>query len=92
MASNLPDFPAFDVNAEPTSLSIEWRKWIIRFDNLIEALAITEDKRKKALLLFYAGKDVHNIYNTLDSITEEVTYAQAKEKLGTYFEPSKNET
>ena len=86
MESSLPDFPNFDVNAEPTSLGIN------RFDNFLIALDVTEDSRQKALLLFYAGTDVHTIYNTLVNPSDEVDYAIAKTKLASYFATSKNET
>ena len=71
---------------------IEWNKWINRFDNFLIALDVTEDSRQKALLLFYAGTDVHSIYNTLVNPSDEVDYAAAKTKLASYFAPSKNET
>ena len=90
MATSLPDFPSFDVNKEPSSLGIEWNNWCTRFDNLLLALAITDSKRKKALLLFYAGKDVHDIYGTLT--TDDQEYDAAKDTLKSYFDPSKNET
>ena len=98
MASSLPDFPQFNITAEPTSLGIEWTKWISRFENLLAALEVTNAPRKKALLLYYGGKDVHDIYNTLDPIKAEVAslndeeYGDAKQNLTTYFSPSKNET
>ena len=97
-SSFLPEFQSFNVNAEPTSLSIEWNKWISRFENLVVALGITDDGRKKALLLYYGGKDVHDIYNTLTPVKAEVEtlaaedYTDAKQNLTTYFTPSKNET
>ena len=90
MASNLPDFPTFDVNAEPNSLAIEWNKWLQRFENLIIALGIEDDGRKRALLLFYAGKEVHDVYNTLVATDDD--YAATKTKLTAHYEPSKNET
>ena len=85
MESSLLDFPNFDVNAEPTSLGIN------RFDNFLIALDVTEDSRQKALVLFYAGTDVHTIYNTLVNLSDEVDYAIAKTKLALYFAPSKND-
>ena len=84
MASSLPDFPHFDINTEPNSLGTEWNNWITRFDNLLLALAVTESKRKKALLLFY------DIYNTLTTADQE--YDAPKNTLKNHFEPSKNET
>ena len=91
MAASLPDFPSFNVNTEPNSLGIEWNKWISRFENLLLALDVTDEKRQRALLLYYAGKDVHDIYNTL-SPAEDGTFVQAKEMLRVHFEPAKNET
>ena len=62
--TSLPDFAKFDVDDEPTSLHVAWKKWITRFENLIVALEITDDNRKR-VLLYYAGPEVHEIYNTL---------------------------
>ena len=98
MATNLPDIQPFNINVEPNSLGIAWNKWLSRFENLLTALNITEDKRQKALLLFYSGKDVHDIYNTLDPVKAEVNsladeeYKEATQNLANYFLPSKNET
>ena len=65
MATALPEFPSFDINCDQTSLSQRWKKWIARFENLLLAMDISEPKRKKALLLHYAGQDVHDIFDTL---------------------------
>ena len=43
-SSSLPEFQPFNVNAEPNSLGIEWNKWTSRFENLLTALGVTEDK------------------------------------------------
>ena len=51
MAAMLPDLAAFDVNCEPTSLGITWKKWVSRFENLFVALDIKDENRKRALLL-----------------------------------------
>ena len=91
-ATNLPDLPKFDVNAEPTSLAIEWNKWISRFENLLLALQITDESRKRALLLYYAGPEVHDIYQTLSPPATGEEYRAAKDRLNGYFEPARNET
>lgn len=33
MASSLPDFPWFDIIADPTGVGVTWNKLIQRFDN-----------------------------------------------------------
>ena len=42
-----------------------WRKWMLRFENRIKAMNLTDPERKLALLLDYAGDDVHDDYLTL---------------------------
>ena len=102
-ATTLPDFPPFDVNADPTSLAQRWKKWTARYENLLTALDIKDPARKKALLLHYTGQDVHDIYDTLPSApataAESSTgsergqtattdeYTVAKAKLDAYFMP-----
>ena len=49
-----------------------WNDRITRFDNLLLALAITESKRKKALLLLlYVFNEVRDIYSTLTNASQE---------------------
>ena len=89
--ASLPDFDKFDISAEPSSLAVEWRKWTGRFENLLEALEITDENRKRAVFLYYAGPDVHGIYDQLKP-TEPEAYTSAKARLDSYFEPSVNHT
>jgi hypothetical protein len=91
MAAALPEFQPFDVNCEPTSLGITWKKWISRLENLFVALDIKDEHRKKALLLFYGGEDLSDIFSTLAEESDE-TYKLAKVKLDAYFEPKVNLT
>ena len=51
MAASLPDFPLFDTDSEPTSLGIQWKKWVQRLENLFIVLDIKDKARQKALLL-----------------------------------------
>ena len=46
MASVLPDFPPFDIDTDPTSVGITWKKWIQRFDNLLVALDVSKQLNK----------------------------------------------
>ena len=92
MAVSLPDFPRFDIDSEPASLGISWKKWLINLENLCVALDIKDEKRQKALLLYYAGNDVSDIFNTVAGETDPDTYKLAKDKLTAYFEPKVNLT
>ena len=61
------------------------------FENLLVALNVTEKRRQRALLLYYAGKDVHEIYRSLLD-TDNDEFDEAKAKLTEYFEPKVNVT
>ena len=91
MATSLPNFPGFDLNQDPNSLGIQWKKWILRLQNLFIALDIGNEARQKALLLHYGGIDLSDIYYTLES-EEDVGFKQVKIKLDKYFEPKINVT
>nr|CAH0108459.1 unnamed protein product [Daphnia galeata] len=75
MASSLPSFPPFDVEEDQSSLGPRWSKWVNRFDNFLTALNITDDARRKALILHYSGERVFEIFETLDSNARVVTPA-----------------
>ena len=64
MAQSLHVFPAFDVHYEPASVVQRWTKYVKRFNNLITALNIKDNKRQRALLLHYAGEDLRDILDT----------------------------
>ena len=86
--STLPEFPTFDVTIHPASLGISWEKWMNRLEYFFTAMEITEDTRKRALLLHYAGEEVSDIYDTLtDEAKSSTTTA-----LERYFKPRKNLT
>jgi hypothetical protein len=62
-----------------------------RFQNFMVALNITDHKRKKALLLHYAGDEVHNLFDTLPDVADaDDHYIAATNALNTYFKPKKN--
>ena len=60
----LPRFSPFVVHAEGSTAK-RWKEWKECFENLIIAMNITDKKRQKALLLHYAGEEVHDVFTTL---------------------------
>ena len=91
--TTLPQFRKFDINEEPTSLGIRWKAWLVEFENLLLALNIADKKRQRALMFYYAGKDIHDIYRTL--ITDEEAnedFGNAKKRITDYLEPKVNKT
>ncbi|KAH3710979.1 hypothetical protein DPMN_070477 [Dreissena polymorpha] len=55
MATNLPNFPPFvkqsDDEQTENYAGVRWKKWMDKFDNMLCAIDIKDDKRKKAMLL-----------------------------------------
>ena len=93
MATNLPPFLLFDIIQDQTALGVRWKKYVARFCSLIVALNIDDQKKQKALLLHYAGKDINDIFDTLLNITAtdaENLFEKAIDALTAYFSPKKN--
>ena len=54
------------------------------------ASGITDDTRKRALLLYQAGPRVREIFKNLTEVGDTSDFEVAKNKLTEYFEPQKN--
>ena len=63
MDGHLPVFPPFDPELDKADVAARWKKWLSRLENLFVAMNIQDDKRKRALLLHYAGEQVHDIFD-----------------------------
>ena len=83
MATAIPTFEPFDIHVDG-AIAQRWRKWI----NLFIAAAISDKKRQRALLLYYAGEEVSEIFDTLPDTGDD--FETAKTKLNAYFDPKKN--
>ena len=88
MATNgLQPIPLFQPKADPTN---QWTQWIERFNTYLVASNIKDTGCKRALLLYQAGPEVHEIFKTLLETGDEKDYDSAVKALTTYFEPDKN--
>ena len=96
MAQSLPPYPPFECQSE--GKGIRWTQWITRLtNNVFVGYNITDDARKKALMLTYAGEDLNDIFDTLstDLVTpqpgiDEMVFSKAVEALDVYFNPKQN--
>ena len=96
--TTVPQVALFVPDSDPTSVSQRWKRWSDRFDNLLVAMNVTNNARKKALLLHLAGDAVFDIFSGLvidaipDDADPDVTnaYTVAKTALDIYFSPKKN--
>lgn len=87
MAAGLPTFPDFYVTDTSTQAA-SWKKWLSRLRNLLFAMNVTDKKRKRALLLHYAGEATNEIFDTLPRTTPgegEDTFEKAIQALTNYF-------
>ena len=76
--------------ADPTNTSARWTQWIQRFNTYLVASNVKDTARKRALLLYQAGPEVHEIFKTLPDTGDEKNYEAAVNALTAYFEPEKN--
>ena len=94
MAEALPYFPSFDLSDRDT-VGLRWKKWVRRFEQLMDGLTITNAGRKKSLMLHYAGEEVDDICDTLtipDPVVanHEDAYTVVRTALNDYFIPQMN--
>ena len=85
---DLSPLPPFDPLTDPSSLSQRWKAWKKHFQTYLTAMNITNDKQKKALLLYQASEATQEIFEMLPDTGEDYETAQAK--LDGYFSPKKN--
>ena len=83
--------PEFNPDAElGASLATRWNTWLADFEMFLLASGITDEKRKRALLLYQAGQRVGEIFRQIPETGTDSDYKIAKDKLTEYFEPQKN--
>ncbi len=71
MANVLPPFPSFSVHEDNASVGPRWKKWLKRFEMYLAAHDVKDATRKRALLLYSAGEEVSDIFETLPDPGEE---------------------
>ena len=80
----------FDPLTEPTSVGQRWKVWKRRFETYLAALGIKDATQQRALLLYQAGEETQEIFDTLPDTGEANDYKKAIEKLDAYFTPKRN--
>ena len=94
----IPQMAPFQPDVDPTNTTARWKKWLDRFDNLIIAMNVTDNDRKKALLLHLVGEFVFEVYESLviPEISDDAdaagnnAYTATKKALTDHFSPKKN--
>ena len=76
---------------EPAETAAQrWDRWLTRFVNFTVARRITDDARKKAMLLHYAGEEEFDLGESI-GIVDETSFDDTKRVLTEYFAPQRNE-
>ena len=98
----LPNFYPFPVHSDEQSSGVRWRKYIDKFENLLCALDVHDDARKKALLLHYIGDEAYDIFDSFSDEQKGVgsvnaegeanEYETLKHSFTTCFTPKQNST
>ncbi|GFN75606.1 Gag Polyprotein [Plakobranchus ocellatus] len=92
--AQLPSYPPFDTRSD--GIAVRWTKWVSRLkNNLFVAYDITNEARKKALLLTYAGPDLNNTTEALpdselQAIGDESPFDKLVSALNQHFNPKVN--
>ena len=71
------------------SLATSWRKWLMDFEMFIAASRITNNARKRTLLLYQAGSRIRDIFAQLVDAVEANDFHKAKDKLAQHFQLEK---
>ena len=88
--TNIPAIKAFTLDkSSTTNLAKKWQIWKEDFNLFVVASGITNAEQKKALLLHMAGKEVREVYRTLQP-DENDKLENVIEKLDGYFKEKKN--
>jgi hypothetical protein len=67
-----------------------WKKWIRSIRNFILASGITDDARKKATLLHFAGSKVNDVFDTLAKVDGTDTFEETVKLITDHLEPKQN--
>ena len=59
-----PSFPVFTLD-DDTAISTCWKKHKRRFEKLVITLNVTDDRKRKALLLNCLGEEAYEVYKNL---------------------------
>ena len=79
---NLIQLPEFYPDAEiGASLAKKWETWLKEFEMYVVASGVTDNRQKRALLLYCAGARVREIFATLTETGEANDFDTPKTKL-----------
>ena len=87
---DLAPLPSFDPHSDQSNLAARWKTWIKRFHTFIKAANISNKTQQRALLLYQAGPEVQDIFETLADTGRDDDLDAAIKSLTEYFAPAQN--
>ena len=72
-------------NGEKLNLGVRWKKYLIKFENFLVAMNITENKRKVAMLLHFGGNYVQDFID--NAVPKVEGYDATTEYLNEHLNP-----
>lgn len=93
-------YPPFDCQEE--NVAVRWNRWVSRLrDNVFVAYEITDDLRKRALLLTLGGEELNDIYDAIPGVErnrrephadhpDDTHFARTVAALTAHFNPRRN--
>ena len=92
MATTLVNpMPPFDPDAEiGVNLAPKWKIWLQDIEMYLLARGVTDEKKKRALLLYQAGSRVREIFRQIPDHGDDDDLDTAVNKSNAYFEPQKH--
>lgn len=88
--------PVFNPSEESGNVYARWTRWLQGLNLLLESKNIMESRRKKAMLLYYGGFELQDIFYTIpgaDTVADrEDPFQKTVEALNTFFKPKINTT
>ena len=87
---DLAPLPSFDPHSDQSNLAARWKTWIKRFHTFIKAANISNKTQQRALLLYQAGPEVQDIFETLANTGRDDDLDAAIKSLTEYFAPAQN--
>ena len=87
MVNVLPQLLSFCVHEDIASVGPRWKQWLKRFEMFLANHDVKDATRQRALLLYSAGEEVSDIFETFPHQGEEKDYAKA---VAGYFWPKVN--
>lgn len=82
--------PEFQMYNAPTRPATRWKSWLGYLENFFVLTEVTDPCTKRAMLLYLAGSELQELFDTLPDTGEDNDYEKATSALTAYFKSQIN--